>query len=152
MWGWGSWRRVWKNYDPKMSVYPELKKKGYFSDLFPNKYERKYIEHIMDVAYNKNPNAVDVRWLLSSIINNGLTVVPNKNLVNNIGFGSCATHTKKSDSFLSFLPQKIEFPLKHPPFIIRDRVADERYTKWLFWNRLKKQILSKTGLNRILGK
>lgn len=152
IWGWATWRRAWKKYDFKMKDYPELREKCYFSDIFPNKIERSYINRIMSNAYYKNPNAVDTRWLYSTIINNGLTIVPNKNLVKNIGFGKYSTHTKPIDSYLSMPTQKLKFPLRHPPSMIRDLVSDERYAKWLFKNRLKKYILSKSGLSKFFKK
>ncbi|MFA5953747.1 MAG: hypothetical protein WC812_04095 [Candidatus Pacearchaeota archaeon] len=141
--GWATWRRARRKYDSKMQFYLELKKKKYFSDIFPNKIERKYILHIMDDAYFKIPEAIDTRWVYSVLINDGLCITPNENLVQNIGFGKDATHTKKSDSFFSIPTNNLSFPLIHPQFIIRDRLSDERYAKWLFKNRVKKFIIKR---------
>lgn len=146
VWGWATWRRAWKKYDFNMDSYPDLKRKKYFSDIFKDRLERKYILGILDHAYYKNPNAVDTRWLFSIIVNNGISIVPSKNLVRNIGFGDDSTHTKVIDSFLSIPSEKMEFPLKHPKFLIKDEIADKKYVRWLFKNRLKKKILVTTGL------
>ena len=88
--------------------------------------------------------------MLALVANNGLSVVPNKNLVTNIGFTGTATHTNSDlDSYLSHPTRKLKFPLKHPPFVIRDRVSDERYARWAVKNKIKKFFLLKTKLYKI---
>jgi hypothetical protein len=141
--GWATWRRARKKYDSQMIGYKELKDKNYFKDLFPDKLERNYIIHIMDDAFYHNPNAIDTKWVFSVMKNNGLCIMPNKNLIQNIGFREDSTHTKKIDSYLSIPISKIDFPLTAPPFMVLDRKSDERYAKWMFWNRIKKHFLLK---------
>jgi len=142
MWGWATWRRAWKKYNLSPSIYSEIKNKKYLKDLYPNWLERLYIKRIMDLAYYQNPDAGDSQWLFSVAINHGLTIVPNKNLVYNAGFREDSGHTTQKDCFLSLPTQKLEFPLKHPPFILLDRISDQRYIQWLFFNKLRKIITS----------
>ncbi|GIU68451.1 MAG: hemolytic protein HlpA [Candidatus Parcubacteria bacterium] len=135
--GWAMWAKKRKKYYDNMKEYLEFRKK--IKVLFPGILERIYIKRIMDNAYYKNSNAIDTKWFFSIVKNNGLCIVPNKNLVRGIGFSENATNTK-FDYFLSLPTEKIDFPLKHPPFVIRDRKADERYIKWLLKNRIKKRL------------
>ena len=148
MLGFASWKRAWKKYDFAMKDYPRLKKKGFFRKRFPEKHGRNYLLHILDRAY-VDPRGIDTKWLYSVIADKGLSIVPNKNLVENMGVGGVATNTKTIDSHLYHKTAKLNFPLKHPPRVIRDKKSDERYAKWLFWNRLKKFIFVKTGLARL---
>ena len=47
-------------------------------------------------------------------------------MVSNIGFGAEALNTKDPHSpFANHPTQAMEFPLKHPPFIVRDAQADQ---------------------------
>jgi hypothetical protein len=56
-------------------------------------------------------------------------VVPNRNLVRNIGFGSDATNTVNPHGVGSDLPEEeIEFPLRHPEFVMPNRTRDY----WIF--------------------
>jgi hypothetical protein len=55
---------------------------------------------------------------------NGLTIIPSVNLVSNEGIGDGATHTQKVSKFMYLKTEAIEFPLKHPPVIIRNKQAD----------------------------
>jgi hypothetical protein len=72
----------------------------------------------------------DYQWIFSCWIHGGLTIIPEVNLVRNIGFGSeDATHTKKVPSRKQMLPEctEIKFPLRHPKLFVRCFIAD-RYT------------------------
>lgn len=151
IWGWATWRRAWKKYNINMQAYPEFKKKKYLKDISSSRLEEKYIKKVMDRTYFNKSDTWDYQWFFTLLINNGLSIVPNENLVRNIGFDiDHSTHTKAIDSFLSIPTEKLKFPLKHPHFIIRDKKADERYVKWLFKNRLKKYFLLKTGLHKLI--
>ena len=147
-WGWATWRRAWKKYDATMKNYPTLRKN--LKNIFPNKIERTHIRNMLDDAYFNNQNAVDIRWMYTIITNDGLAILPNKNLVTNIGFGNDSTHTKPVDSYLSLPSFDMDFPLIHPQIIARDGISDERYAKWVFKNKIKKYFLVFTGINRLL--
>ena len=70
----------------------------------------------------------DYQWDFARYVNSGLAIVPEDNLVRNIGFGEEATHTQNSKSKNSKMNAiDIEFPLYHPPFMIRDYASDKRY-------------------------
>ena len=43
---------------------------------------------------NKNPWTWDYQWVFTCWSNNGLSVMPSKNLVQNLGMGPLSTHTK----------------------------------------------------------
>ena len=141
VWGWASWSRAWKKYDIDAKEYPEIRKGNYLKDIYPGFLERKYIQHLLDTAYYKNNDAGDTQWLFSVIMNNGLSIIPNTNLVSNIGFCEDSAHTKPEDSFLSLPVGKMDFPLKHPSFVVHDRVSDKRYVIWLYINKIKKYFL-----------
>ena len=155
MWGWATWRRAWKKYDIHMKNYSLIKNKGYLSDIYPTKIEEKLIEYYLDFSHSKDPHNTrwDNQWIFSIISNNSLSIVPNYNLVQNIGFEKDSTHIKPDvDAYLSMPIQKIKFPLTHPPFVIRDRIADKRYVFWLLKNKIKAILLFKTGLYKLFKK
>jgi hypothetical protein len=84
-------------------------------------------------------------------------VLPNVNLVSNIGFGQGATHTLHRSRSSNLPVEELVIPLKHPPFIIRDVRADkftqDNHYGTGFKKRIKKnitQILKNTGVLRIV--
>jgi hypothetical protein len=54
-----------------------------------------------------------------------LQVVPNVNLISNIGFGPNATHTHEVGVHSEMPITPIAFPLIHPNFVLANSAADE---------------------------
>jgi len=80
-------------------------------------------------------------------INNGFCIVPNDNLVSNIGFGTDSTHTTDLNSSLSNLQRgKITYPLLHPVYIVEDKIRDKIWSK----NILKNKLLIDRVKNKLL--
>jgi hypothetical protein len=147
-WGWATWRRAWKLYDFKVEKYPELDEKNYFKGYFDSWFERKYRLAKIARSYN-NPNANwwDYQWSFALFSHSGLSIIPNVNMIENIGFGADATHTlSTSDELKQNKIHPIQFPLKHPSFIIRDNKSDHRYFKALYLSIFKRKILSLLGI------
>ena len=69
-----------------------------------------------------HPDSWVYRWTFTCLANGGLTALPNRNLVNNVGFGEDATHTTGGSINTSF-SEGID-PNQHPSFLLRDAVVD----------------------------
>lgn len=147
-WGWATWRRAWEKYDDNLSLWPLLRDAGWLSDIFEsNPRAVRYWQSIYDQVAAERIDSWAYRWMFACWANSGLTALPAVNLVANIGFGAEATHTtipRRTEMAIGSL----EFPLRHPPFITRDAVAD-RYTEdHHFGSSLSKQ--TKRAVVRIL--
>lgn len=94
-WGWATWRRAWACYE--FDIVPEGLRTGSW----------------------------DLQWQVSVEKQGGTAILPNVNLVKNIGFGADATHTKDSGRFAFLTANEIEFPLAHPKEYSIDKAADE---------------------------
>jgi len=133
IWGWASWRRAWKNYDVKMEKWPEFKKNKKLKSVLNNKKEIKYWTDIFDKVYNGKINTWDYQWTFAIWSNNGMAILPNVNLVSNIGFGVGSTHTKSSEHALSRMPT---FPIGtviHPDFREINQEADwHTFNYWIY--------------------
>lgn len=127
IWGWATWKRAWKHFDYSMKLYPEATEKGYLLSNYTSIYERHYIESMLSRSYYNNDDVTwwSVQWGFSRKINSGLVIVPTKNMVVNLGFGGEATNTTNGAQWDMMKLEKTEFPLKHPEFIMRDRVTDD---------------------------
>jgi len=125
-WGWASWRRTWQHYDSKLSQWPELRESGYLRNIFEDPIERAYWTQIWETLFLQGyPDTWDYQWSFVCFINGGLTALPNRNLINNIGFGEDATHTF-SGSANTHVSLGIDSNLC-PSFVLRD-VAADRFT------------------------
>ncbi|MBL6448120.1 nucleotide-diphospho-sugar transferase [Fulvivirga sp. 29W222] len=143
IWGWATWRRSWELFDFDISLYQKLKNKGYFDGFFLNSLERFYRLRKFDltVARRGTVDWWDYQWDFARFIHSGLAVVPQKNLVRNLGFGMDATHTTNGRSKSADMEAlEITMPLKHPPFVVRDIVSDRKYFKNLIKDIVRSKI------------
>jgi hypothetical protein len=126
VWGWASWRRAWKHYDAAMHDWPELRDTAWLDSIGDNHKDfTRYWQRAFDSAYGQVVDTWDYQWTYSCWLQNGLTALPSKNLVKNIGFGDDSTHTRDSASWLVALPlESIGTPLKHPSSVERDIEVD----------------------------
>jgi hypothetical protein len=138
IWGWASWQRAWKYYNVDMSLWKEVKNKQIYYDFCENKEEILIRINLYDKTVAGEIDTWDYQWGFAKFINSGLSIIPNVNLISNIGFREDATHTVTFNTERANMPTSaIEFPMKHPLAICRDRKADEIY----FANTLRKSSL-----------
>jgi hypothetical protein len=144
IWGWATWKRAWKYYDYSMTRYPEIMEKRLLINNYTSIYEQFFMEHLMHRAYYESDKVTwwDIQWGFARKINSGLVVVPTKNMVINLGFGGDATNTTDGSKFAKMKIEKMEFPIKHPQFVIRDKMIDDE---------IFRQYLT-TPLSRLKGK
>ncbi len=126
VWGWATWRRCWQNVDLNMNQWHDFYHSGGLAKKLQNIREFNYWKNIFNNMYKgKRKYSWDYQLFLSSLMQNQLTILPNVNLVSNLGFEAKATNTKYHKSPLANIPtEKLEFPLQHPPYIIRNQEAD----------------------------
>jgi len=126
-WGWATWKRAWRYFDVDMSTWPEFLENDFLDSYCEDFYERKYWLDIFQRVYKSQiSTSWDYQWLYSIWRQGGLTIVPNVNLVSNIGFREDGTHTVIDSPFSNLLAYSIS-QIQHPPFVIRNSHAD-RFT------------------------
>ncbi len=113
IWGWATWRRAWLNYDLDIKLWPSLKANNWLEKLNTSKSFYNYWTHVFDTCYNKEVNTWDFQWNFASFLHGGISIIPNVNMVRNIGIGINETH-KVDKYFSNFIDNDIIFPLKHP--------------------------------------
>ena len=134
-WGWATWRRVWKHYDVNMKNFEEFKKEAQINNVFNIKQQQKYWTKIFQIVYEGKIDTWDYQWAYSCFINNGLCIMPNVNLVSNIGFGLDSTHTKDKSSTFSEMEAREITDIIHPNFVLADQEADLLTSKLCFGNK-----------------
>jgi len=125
-WGWATWRRAWRKYDATLADWPVFKNSQDFIDLGAgNTLFKSYWSRNFEQVLSGGVDSWAYAWTLNCWANGGLTVIPEKNLVKNIGFGSDATHTTESNERISMMQaEEIGFPLCHPSQVKRHLDAD----------------------------
>ena len=142
IWGWASWRRAWKFYDANIKDWNYLKNNN-LKKVFADKNERITRIQQIEQILNGQLDTWDYQWILYKHVNSGLSIIPNFNLVKNIGFIQESTHTKKNEKGIrSNLPiQDITLPLNHPQYVFSDIEYDAMMKKRIVKNFYKKRIM-----------
>lgn len=126
-WGWATWRNRWKKYDDQMSDWPAYRLSQNLKELSCSKQEARYWCRMFERCYEKELDSWATVWVLTCWSSGALTILPNVNLVNNIGDGVEATHTSSLLECQQRRVEAITFPLVHPTKIYQNKRAD-RYT------------------------
>jgi hypothetical protein len=145
IWGWASWRRAWKYYDVNMSSYNPAEAKVMVRKRLRSTMEQTYWLNQFEKAAQGKIDTWDYQWTYAVWKQNGLAVMPNINMVSNIGFGSGATNTAVVNNKLAEIPSGEINEIAHPTAITRDEEADH----YGFMNILDHKMLLKTFLRYI---
>ncbi|HVG28582.1 MAG TPA: hypothetical protein VM864_02575 [Pyrinomonadaceae bacterium] len=123
IWGWASWRRAWRHYDVGMRLWAGLRDTPWLSDLLGDEEAAAFWRDVFDRAAAGH-DTWDFQWVFACWAQHGLSALPESNLVTNIGFGAGATHTHAETRAANIPAEALEFPLRHPPHVVREREAD----------------------------
>ncbi len=125
IWGWATWRRAWKHYDVTMACWPRYRDEGWLMDWLGSKALAQYCQRLFQQHYESS-TTWDFQWLFTCWTQGALSIVPNINLVENIGGAHlAATHSAKTNWLFERKPGAMPFPLQHPEFRIVDAHADK---------------------------
>jgi hypothetical protein len=94
VWGWASWRRAWDLFDSGIRTFPDFLNSEDFRLVFPRADTRAYWAHQFGALRRGEIDTWDYYWAYVIWQSNGLCIVPNRNLVSNIGYQSMSTHTR----------------------------------------------------------
>ena len=138
IWGWATWKRVWDKMEYEMSFANDKKTMELVYNIIPNKHTA---EGVLKAGKNKverlnkgeRLTAWSYQFGMTMYLYSQLIIVPQKNLTTNIGITPDSTHSAddlsklpKSIQRVFFMKRyEIEFPIKHPKYII----DDVRFTK-----------------------
>ena len=142
-WGWASWRRAWQHYDVEMKLWPQIRDNHWLKFMFNEPSAARYWQKIFQATYDENVDSWAYRWTFACWLQSGLTIIPQVNLVSNIGFGSQGTHTTFKNAFANLPVAEIDFPLQHPPFILCHIQADNFTQKNIFDKNIFRRAFAK---------
>ena len=152
LWGWATWRRSWKLYDEHMSSWPEVLQSGSLADFFTDESVLRYWVTTLQKTYDDTGtwNTWDYQWIYMNLTTRSLSVVPARNLIENVGYGDAGTHTKNGQLAPSVSLRSMEFPLRHPPVMIASRSRDAADLRIRGWFRPRAPKRAARKLVRIL--
>ena len=140
--GWGTWRRSWKEYDIKMKYFNNFNSFFWLFIFFKfNIVKTLYFYNKFKLTKSNKIKTWDYQLIFSIWKNSGLLIRPTVNISKHIGWGPQAYHGKGKDDFADIKVNKIKFPLRHPKNLEVNKQADEieylRVRKLYFWKSLR---------------
>jgi hypothetical protein len=144
-WGWATWRRAWQNFDYDLTKWPELQATDWLENILDTPAAVNYWRQIFDEVYRGDKLHIwDYQWTFACWLSSGLCILPQVDLISNIGFTTEGTHTIRPNQFSNLPVGSLQFPLTHPLEITRDQSADILVQESKFnlhlWARLKRKL------------
>lgn len=160
-WGWATWKRIWqltedqKDFNYLEDEYLFRKVADYTKNIGIKTNNLPDFNNLAQTIRNKNlmtnkTNSWENALGISLFLNSTCIITPKKNLVSNIGLTDDSTHAVDSLRKLDKATQKLffkktfelDFPLKHPKYVIRN----------LEYERIHRKITGGNKINRIFRK
>jgi len=123
-WGWASWKQAWQKMRPALNNFADIMKENSLKKFTCNPNANHMWTRKFSKAHGREIDSWAYLWTFANFVNHGLTVSPNVNLIENIGFDSDSTHTKTPSEYVCVKRGRMEFPLSHPPYVCPDKDAD----------------------------
>lgn len=145
-WGWATWKRAWEQVDFDMNFLND----SYSMKCIERKYPF-YNNSIKEGKIKKQKLLMENKmssWTYQSgmacALSSQMAIIPKVNLITNIGLTEDSVHAVNNSKKISIRTQKyfnlptkkIEFPLKHPRYIVEDwnyyDLVNKEYRKTIF--------------------
>ncbi len=92
IWGWATWKKSWSSYDVEMKEWKKNSVKSKLKKRYSLK-EYNFLKNRFNSFFENYSDTWDIQWYFNCINNQGLTIMPEANLVKNIGVEG--THSNK---------------------------------------------------------
>ncbi len=94
-WGWATWRRAWRHFDPDATGHEIIRRDPALCRRFNLDGSYDYAR-MLEQQLRGEIDSWAVRWNLSVFLRNGITLFPKSTLVENAGFDGSGTHGQAS--------------------------------------------------------
>jgi len=150
VWGWATWKSAWKNYDVEMlkwnneKIRKKIKKKHSHDEYL-------FLENRFNELHNNYKDTWDIQWYFTCILNNGYSIIPETNLITNIGIKGTHSDELYDNLFLKrgkidfkniFFPKKINRSYEYDRLIYETFKPETKLKKIIkkiiFWKIIKK--------------
>ncbi|MFD1257417.1 sugar transferase [Mucilaginibacter terrae] len=136
-WGWATWARAWKNFEPDIDVLmPQFDKRKIHE--FSIEGTMNFWKQMQQFKSGKN-NSWAIRWYASIFLKNGLTLNPAKSLIQNIGHDGSGRHSNLENTYDVQIACE---PVKDFPTVLQENMQAYKaiqqflkYRKGTLWQR-----------------
>jgi hypothetical protein len=137
VWGWATWRRAWVMHPGALPAMTPSTTRS-LRAAFATRTEHRYFTALFDQVAKGTLDTWDYAWMYTILVRQGLTIRPNRNLVENIGVGDVrAAHTRRRRAAVASNPARTMdvASLERPALELPDFEADRSYFRWAVGRR-----------------
>ncbi len=124
VWGWAGWKRVWNDYDLHLKNYREADALQAMNNIYADDLVATAWTNIFKDVKAGKINSWAYPLDFCNFFNNGLVIIPNENLISNIGYSQNATNTLDEASVYAHIPLGEITEITHPVFFVPQKEAD----------------------------
>ncbi|UYO93969.1 glycosyltransferase family 2 protein [Pollutimonas sp. M17] len=129
VWGWASWRRSWALWRPNLEDFDEFLRTKVIESIVANKEAQQFWIKTFEAVHNGlNVTTWAFCLIYAQIKQGSYCVVPNHNLIKNIGFGAEGTNAVEPNHPLAHLTTCELTSYNEPTFFIPDLAADIEFS------------------------
>ena len=81
LWGWASWRRVWKQYDVTMKVWKSKENRRKIKKAMGDRQHWNYRQWLYNETYHGRKDTWDYQWESYRLLHNQLSIIPATNMI-----------------------------------------------------------------------
>lgn len=141
IWGWASWKRVIDTWDETYQFLANEADTGLLERLIKKRAYRTDFMRMCKHHQWSGKAYYETIFHSAILLNSALSIVPKRNMINNLGATAGSTHFGNS---IDTLPRgyrriftmkryELEFPLKHPRYVIEHVAYKDRVYKIMGW-------------------
>lgn len=129
--GWATWKRVWETYDYRLDCFEDehilhLLKGNFLSKRIENSIITRLLRTRKRILTGEKLSYWDLQFEANKYIYNWLAIVPQKNMISNIGVGEESTHNSRESFFNNMRVYEMK-NIVHPQYLIQDTAYDKKY-------------------------
>jgi hypothetical protein len=138
VWGWATWARAWARYDVTLDRYRTAGARAAIAEHALDDAQCDFLMWMLDADLPALADTWDYQWSLARYATDGLTIVPARNLVTNVGFGLDATHTIHTDELAATTRTfPLAAPFRGPVDVVADGELDRELLRFERLRRLR---------------
>lgn len=141
IWGWASWRRVIDRWDEHYTFLDDRENMRLLENLIAT---RRYRDDFIYMCHRHREHGkpyYETIFHASILFNSGLSIVPTRNMINNLGATADSTHFRGSihtmprgfRRIFTMRRYDVELPLRHPRYVIENTAYKESVYRIMGW-------------------
>lgn len=141
IWGWASWRRVIDRWDEHYRFLDHPQTVRQLEALLRERHDRQDLIYRCQCHRAQGKAFYETIFHTAMLLQNGLAIVPRKNLINNLGATADSTHFSGSAELLprgyrrifTMGRHELDFPLQHPQQVMEHVAYRQRVFRIMGW-------------------